>query len=1035
MSHSIDNLVDAPARRDIRSALDVSLIVEAAAGTGKTTELVARIIAVLRSGRGTLAEMVAVTFTEKAAGEMRLRLRAELEQVRTNPDVPAAERALLDAALGELEATRIGTIHALCADLLHERPVEAQVDPAFGLGSDGAFGSIFDRAFETWFQRILQDPPEGVRRILRRPRSGARDGGPKQTLRLAAWKLAENRDFQNLWTRPDVDRAAAIDEILPRLQGLAERHNVAFESDDYLARNLNEIRRFCDELEARERGSTEQGGAEGFQRDYDGLEAQLGRLVRDRSWRWVGRGRYFGQGLLRDEVVNERNAVKAHLDELMESLQADLAACLRADLGAVVTQYEHFKGRAGELDFLDLLIRTRDLVRDDAGVRQQLQRRFTHIFVDEFQDTDPLQAEILLLLASDDTAQSDWRAARPTPGKLFVVGDPKQSIYRFRRADVALYEAAKQRLMGHGVRLLHLSTSFRSRPAIQECVNVSFASHMTGGPSQAQYVALQPSRPAQTGRPSVVALPVPKPYSDYGKVTNWAVDKSLPSAVGAYVQWLVKNSGWTVEEGGAEVAIAPRHICLLFRRFQSFGRDVTRDYVAHLEQGGIPHVLVGGHGFHGRDEVLAVRNALTAIEWPTDQLSVFATLRGPLFAVGDDALMAYSDHHRTLNPLAVRARAASEDEAKDIEAIDDDSQLLFDEVDGALEVLARLHHARNRRPVADTISDLLESTRAHAGLAVWPSGEQALANVLRVTDLARRFEVNGATSFRSFVEQLQRQAERGDTADAPIVEEGTEGVRIMTVHRAKGLEFPVVVLCDPTAPRTYQRPSLFVDATTGVWASTLAGCAPAELLKHGDESLRRDGEEGIRLAYVAATRARDLLVVPACGDERLKGWLDPLNMGVYPPIPAWRTAQAAVGCPAFGPDSVAKRPSRARMNANSSVQPGAHQITDGLAVTWWDPTALPPATGGQHGLRHPRILEVDDAGVAEASIRGHAAWETARAETIARGSVRSFETISPTALAHPVEPDASPPAQAVAAVTGDWLAEVGVESTAMQREG
>src|SRR5205823_14669979 len=203
----------------------------------------------------------------------------------------------------------------------------------------------------------------------------------------------------------------------------------------------------------------------------------------------------------------------------------------------------------------------------------------------------------------------------------------------------------------------------------------------------------------------------------------------------------------------------------------------------------------------------------------------------------------------------------------------------------ALAVLRSLHRGRNRRPIADTIGRLLAVTRAHAGLAVWPTGEQALANVTRLMDLARRAERTGVTSFRAFVEWLAEQAEHGEAGDAPIVEEGTEGVRLMTVHGAKGLEFPVVILADPTAPAAPRNPSRFLDAGRRLCAMPLAGCVPAELDRERAALIERDREETVRTAYVAATRARDLLVVPVNGDEERESWLDALNPAV-PPDPA-----------------------------------------------------------------------------------------------------------------------------------------------------
>jgi ATP-dependent helicase/nuclease subunit A len=489
-------------------------------------------------------------------------------------------------------------------------------------------------------------------------------------------------------------------------------------------------------------------------------------------------------------------------------------------LRAPISDYELLKARAGRLDFLDLLIKARDLIRDNAEVRNELQQRFRHIFVDEFQDTDPLQAEILLLLTADDPSGTDWRQARPVPGKLFLVGDPKQSIYRFRRADVALYEEVKEHLLGAGIELLYLTTSFRAPPSIQFFVNGAFAPAMVADREavQANYVALQPSRSEITSQPTIVALPVPRPYGDYGKVTDWHINQSFPEAVGAFVAWLLNESRWTVEEEGARTGIQARHIAVLFRRFRNFRTDVTRAYVQALEARRIAHVLVGGRSFHDREEVIALRNVLTAIEWPDDELRVFATLRGPFFALSDEALLAFrqyidrdgSLHRRRLHPLYPIDR----------EVLDP----IADDVAGALTLLGKLHARRNHRPVAETITVFLEAVRAHAGLALWPTGEQALANCQRLIDMARQFE-GSASSFRAFVEKLEADAERGEADEAPIVEEGTEGVRIMTVHKAKGLEFPVVILADPTCPATRETPGRHIDPTRRLWVEPLCGSA------------------------------------------------------------------------------------------------------------------------------------------------------------------------------------------------------------------
>jgi ATP-dependent helicase/nuclease subunit A len=984
------DLADNEARRRILTEFGTSFFVEAAAGTGKTSALVDRIIGLVRTGGGTLDRVVAVTFTEKAAGEMKLRLRSEIEKARAR--AAPEERDRLDRALEQLELAHIGTIHAFCGDLLHERPVEAGIDPLFEVASEDEAEALADEAFEGWFQRTLADPPEGVGRILRR-RSGMQS--PREQLRSAMQSLRQHRDFPEPWRRDPFERSGAVDALMEELAQLGRLAAASSWPDDYLTRNLAEIARFVEE-------TTRIEAVRG--RDYDGLESEFRDLSRLRCWSWKGAKRTSFGALSRDEVLARRDQAKTHLDAFRAASDADLAPLLHEALQTPIADYEVLKAKAGQLDFLDLLIKARDLIRDEAGVRHELQQGFTHLFVDEFQDTDPLQAEILLLLAADDPDCTNWRAIRPIPGKLFLVGDPKQSIYRFRRADVALYEEVKEHLLGVGAELLHLTTSFRAPPSIQSFVNGAFAPMMAAGPDggQAAYVPLRPSRSEIAGRPTIVALPVPKPYGDYGSIVASRINESFPDAVGAFVAWLLNESGWTVEEEGGTVVIRPRHIAILFRRFRNFRTDVTRAYVRALEIRRIPHVLVGGRSFHDREEVIALRNALTAIEWPDDELRVFATLHGPFFALGDEALLAFRQYvesngslkTRRLHPMYPVDRAAL------------DPAVI--EVADALSLLRRLHAGRNHRPIAETITMLLEAVRAHAGIALWPTGEQALANCQRLIDMARHFE-GGASSFRAFVERLEEDAERGEADEAPIAEEGTEGVRIMTVHKAKGLEFPVVILADPTCNATRDTPSRHIEPVRRLWLEPLCGSAPIELLEAAAEELRREQTEAIRVAYVAATRARDLLVVPTCGDRPIEGWLGVLDPMLYPPDSARRQSGPAPRCPTFGDDSVVERGPEGSPPAHGSVRPGVHHpIANGPAVVWWDPAALSLEVEEQAPLRHQRILQADPEGTAAAaSEEKYSAWKAAREALLALASYPSMSVRTVTSLVRAAAVEAS----------------------------
>ena len=989
-------LADAHARQRIREEFGTTFVVEAAAGTGKTTELVQRIVALLRGGHATLDRIVAVTFTDKAAGEMKLRLRSELERVRQESSAQVHHR--ITSALSMLEVAQIGTMHSFCADLLLEWPVEARIDPQFEIVAEAAEDGVLEQAFEVWFQAALAAPPEGVRRALRRRGFGRQNDTARDRLLGAARALVEHRDFPAGWRRDAFDRSSAMTLTVARIAELAALAPKADDPSDYCAKTIRDIGNWFDELTRQEAVT---------KRDEDGLEADLHSLYRRTKWKWRGRGKWFckREGLERLAVLDRRDQCERALKEFVDQAAADLAACLREELRPVIDAYESSKRSTGKLDFLDLLLRSRDLLRENRAVRVELQERYSHLLVDEFQDTDPLQAETLLLLAADDREESDPLLVRLVPGKLFIVGDPKQSIYRFRRADIAFYQSVKKRLEAGGAEVLQLSTSFRSAPAIQSFVNAAFAPRMVANDqaSQASYVALDRYREGPADRPSVIALPAPHLYGQYGSMTKDRIKGSYPKAVAAFVEFLIRQSGWTVSERDRSepVPIEARHICLLFRRQQSYGEDLTRDYLTGLEARRIPHVLVGGRSYFSREETQAMRVAATAIEWPDDELSVFATLRGPFFAVGDDSLLLFRERQGRLHPL------------REVDQLTLSAQEM--EVAEALRVIGELHRARNHRPISYTLSRFLDATRAHAGIAIWPTGEQALANVLLILEHARRFESAGARSFRSFVELLTEEAGAGNTPEAPVVEEGTDGVRVMTVHKAKGLEFPVVILCDPTAPAAPANPSRHVEPERGLWALPLAGCAPAELLEHRAEELQRETDESVRLAYVAATRARDLLVVPATGDGQPEGWLEVFNQALYPNPARRRQPAEAPGCPRFGKETVRDRPEMTQ--AALSVSPGLHQPLPGVQVVWWDPATLVLERESEGGVRDIDLL-VDDVAshaAAETTRQAHAAWLARRTAALESGAVPSMRVTIATERAAAVgEPR---PARAVETVS------------------
>jgi ATP-dependent exoDNAse (exonuclease V) beta subunit len=864
------------------------------------------------------------------------------------------------------------------------------------------------------------------------------------------------------WTRRPFARQAEIDSAVSLLHELADLTRNPESRNDPLFTGTDPVRRLSDEIRLQQTFG-DAGPQDAL--SYDGWEAGLVDLSRDRTLANAkhGRGASYREGVPRERVVAALTELRARLDQLRMDADADLAALLQQELRGALDRYAAMKATAGALDFLDLLLTARNLVRDNRQVREGFQLRFKRIFVDEFQDTDPLQAEILLLLSADDPGEADWRMARPVPGRLFLVGDPKQSIYRFRRADVAIYRDVCRRLRDCGATFLHLTTSFRSVPEIQALVNGAFAPVMTGDEItlQADYVPLGRHRPAIPGQPSLVALPVPEPYARK-YISGRAIEQSLPDAVGAFVDWVINQSNWHVTErsGSAPVKVAAKHICLLFRRFVSWEADVTRPYVEALETRGIAHVLVGGRAFHEREEVEALRAALTAIEWPDDELSVFATLRGPFFAIGDEDLLEWAHrfgHHNAerfargvFHPFRVPA-IFYENTPESIAHLRPIAEALW--------LLQRLHRHRNyvqmsglglpavargdsareggglearssertAGGVSGTLQELLSATRAHVGFALRTGGEQALANVLHIAELARQYEMGGGISFRGFVEELRLAADTAQASEAPILEEDSDGVRMMTVHKAKGLEFPIVILADLTCRLSRPDAGRWIDPTGRLCALKLGGWAPADLLLHGYEEAARDKAEGERLAYVAATRARDVLVVPTVGDEVYEGgWLDPLMPAVYPSLMARQARTSAPGCPQFvSKDSVLIRPdgdparpttvspglytfaAQAADPEPEAPSPGlraselpASRASGNYSVVWWDPRALSLHADSGYGLRRDDLIAKDgDPAKVAARLAEYRQWQADRETSVANARVPSMMVRTATALA------------------------------------
>ncbi|HMK91954.1 MAG TPA: UvrD-helicase domain-containing protein, partial [Thermoleophilia bacterium] len=559
---------------------------------------------------------------------------------------------------------------------------------------------------------------------------------------------------------------------------------------------------------------------------------------------------------------------------------ADLALAVAADYAGYADAAQIGQGR---LDFDDLLGRCRDLLkghgetpsRRTLEVRRSFQERFQYLLVDEFQDTDPLQAEIVFFLAEGEPRAGHWRDVRLKPGKLFLVGDPKQSIYRFRRADIAMYGGVKSIVARQG-EVASLEQNFRTVPSVIAWVNQTFRDVIGEQPVpglQEPYAAIAPKRGQPTSEPSVVVVADDRDLG--GKVDELAQREAglIAGLLGS-----IESQGWRVldrdePDGGSREHRGPGRwrdarlgdVTILLPVFTRVG-----EYEQALRAGGIPYRIDGGQTYFKRREVVHVLAVLQTVDAPADQALVYGALHADPFAFSDDELFAYRHAGGSFDYLG---RQAAPDG--------------FADVGAALDLLRRLHLGRNVQPITATIDELLRDTHYLEQLATWSDDpEQAIGNIDKLVALADDFGASAGGTFQAFVAKMQADSSAAETAESPVGESG-DFVRIMTIHKAKGLEFPITVLAGLYAsPRTASRGEPIVNrATAGGDARRSRGrleCSlestAAERTKNGKQRFasgeyeaclsaeqQAQEHERRRQLYVAATRAADLLVIPHVG--------------------------------------------------------------------------------------------------------------------------------------------------------------------------
>ena len=814
-------LADHSVRESIRDDLETTFLVEAAAGTGKTTSLVSRMVGLVRSGASEIDTLAAITFTVKAAAQLRDRFQEALERSRRDSD--SAQKAKLDAALAGIDRCFIGTTHAFCARLLRERPVEAGLDPEF-TEADAVEALLLANDF--WHRYVERISVEAVGELAE-----LRDCGVALSdLRRGFLDLIEYPDVEIVSAqvlRPDLGSTSRklseiLDEIEPHLPSAEDGH----EQDDFeeMVRELLSKRRTLDVADPAEL--------------FLFLDAANHRTKRPTQKNWPDRTK------ARDLGNDYRDFVDSELRPSLVRWREHTHGVAFRILTPALEQFAAERRRTGRLSFQDLLMCARDLLRDHPHVRRYFQRRFTHLLVDEFQDTDPIQAEVMFYLTGEDVNERDWRNLVPRPGSLFIVGDPKQSIYRFRRADITTYLQVKTRIAAGGGKVVSLVSNFRSAKVVCDWVNESvgplFAAADVAEGRQAEYSPLSATYESATLSGVYHLETPPQRY-----------DEAAAAEAACLAQWI---RGAVLKGLEVELPAGRRQLMWKDVTLVSWSRIRLAIYAETLERAGVPCQVAGSRAFPSGAELRALVALLRCIVDPDDQVSLVSFLRGPFCGIDDQALYDFVNAGGRFSWMR----------EVEVPGIDPRIARAFD--------LLRLTWKESReKPPAAVIGRLADRLGIVANAAAGERGGTRSGNLLKTVSIARTSSSEGA-SLTTIVGNLESiLEEESDVAEMDIDPDREDAVRLMNLHQVKGLEAPVVFLIDPSPPWSPDS-RFFIDRAGEIsrgYFTLLKKFGRSEKViaqpPGWDSMARMDQQfhsaEMQRLLYVAATRAMSMLVV------------------------------------------------------------------------------------------------------------------------------------------------------------------------------
>lgn len=849
-------LKDDSARRDAISGQERSILVEAGAGSGKTAVMAGRIAVMLAQGVAPRA-IAAVTFTELAASELHSRVREFVSDLAAGHIAPELrvglpnglsqmQRDNLIAASAAIDEITCSTIHGFCQRLIKPYPAEADIDPGATVMDRNQADLTFLEIVDGWLRESLSGDQDGIlaEMVLHSP------GETVALMHRVAEALRGRRSLVAPAVTPLANHLEAFRQTADNLSAFMQAASACEpETEVYAAR--------FSEMAVRLPAASNEGTPAGLvgllvSRAHPDLCTKAGDFSSYRKkGKWVAAAKQAGLSKADADRLNDAaegffDACCAAWTALLQAASGQVLAALIDEVRPMLERYREHKRASAQLDFDDLIYAARDLLRDHEAVRQALGQRYAKVLVDEFQDTDPLQAEIFWRLCGDPVEDlRDWVSFRIRPGALFLVGDPKQAIYRFRGADVGAYVQARQAFSVQDADgLVSISTNFRSCASILTFVNERFEAILSAD-GQPGFTALDPFHDDRGGV-CVAALDIAV-ADENGKASAEQQRDAEADAVAELCARLIGSHPVLDRKAGAERSCQPGDIALL----APTGADLWR-YEEALERRGIPVATQAGKGLFRRQEVQDLIALTRVLADRRDTLALGALLRGPLVGLSEEELLD-----------VVWALPRSEEEPDRIPRLDlgvDPAAISHTLARDVIEKLQALQRRGNSTTPHELLSQAVDVLRLRPILLDRHRGqaERALANVDLYLSLSNSYAVRGLRAFSEAMTAAWTDEARA-VEGRPDAQE--EAVALFTMHAAKGLEWPVVIPIN-TMTGVMAPDSAVIDRQNDTFYCPVLGVPPSGYDTARQAEKAELDRERVRLWYVAATRARELLILP-----------------------------------------------------------------------------------------------------------------------------------------------------------------------------